>query len=147
MMNRVGFYFLGLCIVLSCSNAVFALEFNPGKYEITYEVEMPEMPGMPAGSIPPQTIIQCVTADDPIPKNEEMNQGCQIKNMKKTSNTVSWEMECNRQGQKMTSKGNMTYNGDRFNGSFTTQMGSQTGNMTITSKMKGKRIGDCQDSQ
>lgn len=144
MLKKIMLSFLGICILFLFSTVVWALDFNPGKYEITSTVEML---GMPAGTIPPQTIAQCLTQQDPIPNSDASNQECEIKNMKQTDNTVSWEMECVQEGRKMTSQGQMTYNGDRFEGTITMNMGPQAGNMAIATTITGNRIGDCQDSE
>ena len=52
-------------------------------------------------------------------------------------------MECSQQGQEMTSTGEMTYHGDRFEGTIKNVMGPQAGNMTIVTTITGKRVGDC----
>jgi hypothetical protein len=48
-------------------------------------------------------------------------------------------MECNQQGMKTVTTGEMTYNGDSFEGHSETK----TGGMVIKSEIKGTRIGDC----
>jgi len=37
----------------------------------------------------------------------------------------------------------MTYKGDSFKGTILTNMGTQAGNMTITTIISGQRISDC----
>ncbi len=135
-------FMLMLCLVLF-SNPVWGLNFEPGMYEITSKVEMP---GMPAGAVPPQTITQCLTKQEPVPNKDAGGQTCVIKDMNQDGNTITWKMECDQQGQKMTSEGQMSYNGDSFEGTSTMNMGSQAGNMTMTTLISGKRIGDCQQS-
>ncbi len=130
----------GVCVLFLLSTFSHALDFNPGKYEITSTVEMP---GMPAGAVPPQTIVQCVTAQDPIPETNADSQDCKIKNMKQTGNTVTWEMECVLQGQTMTSQGKITYAVDNFKGSVIMKMGPEAGNIIITTVITGKRLGNC----
>ena len=139
MWKKTILSFLGMgCVMFLFSATAFGLDLNPGKYEITSKVEMP---GMPV-SVPPTTITQCITKEDPVPKQDESS-NCKIKNMKQTGNSVSWDMECDQQGQKMTSSGEMSYSGDTFKGTVTAKMGAQAGNMTMTMKMTGKRIGGC----
>lgn len=118
----------------------FALDFNPGQYEITSKVEMPGMPS----PMPPQTMTHCLTEQDPVPNQDASNQDCNITDLVTKGNTISWKMECSQQGQKMESNGQMTYDGDSFEGIIKTKMGSQGGNMTITTIISGKRIGDCE---
>jgi Protein of unknown function (DUF3617) len=117
-----------------------ALDFQPVKYEITSKVEMPGMPG----TIPPQTITQCIAEQDPLPNQNPENQECKIVDMKQTDNTITWKMECDQRGQKITSTGSMTYKGDSFEGTILTNMGPQAGNMTMTTIITGKRLSDCQ---
>ncbi len=117
----------------------FALDFNPGQYEITSQVEMPGMPS----PIPPQTMTHCLTEQDPVPNQGAANQDCNITDLVTQGNTISWKMECSQQGQKMESTGQMTYKGDSFEGTILTNMGTQAGNMTITTIISGKRISDC----
>jgi len=118
----------------------WALDFEPGRYEITSKIDMPGMPG----AIPPQTIIQCMTDQDPVPNSSPENRDCKITNMQKTKTTVSWEMECIQQGQKMTSVGQMTYNGDTFKGTIQTNLGPNAGNMKMTAVITGKRLSNCE---
>lgn len=131
-------------VLFSSSTTALALDFNPGNYTVTSSVQMP---GMPEGTIPPQTMTQCVTEKDPIPKNDASVQGCDITNIEQKNNTVSWEMECQQQGTTMKSQGHVTYAGDSFNGSVTMNMGPQAGNMTVITTMTGKRVGDCQKTE
>lgn len=143
-MFKKNVFCLGACVLFLFSTSAFALNLNPGKYAITSTVQMP---GMPAGAIPPQTVTQCITEQDPIPQNDASSQDCEIKNMRQTDNTVTWEMECVQQGTKMTSQGKMTYAGDSFEGSITMNMGPQSGNMAVVTTITGQRLGDCQSSQ
>jgi hypothetical protein len=134
---------ISILLMISCltliTMASWALDFESGKYEITSRMEMP---GMPA-AIPPQTIVQCMTDQDPIPNSNPENQDCKITDMQQTKTTVSWEMECIQQGQKMTSTGQMTYKGDTFEGTIKTNLGPDAGNMTMTTVITGKRLSDC----
>lgn len=127
----------------SIDSNVSAFELKEGKYKITTSVEMP---GMPQGTIPPQTFVHCLTNQEPIPGSNTPSSDCEIKNVRQDGNTYTWEMECVQDGQKMTSKGSITYSGEGFEGSSTVTMGPQAGNMTIVTKMSGKRISKCDDA-
>ncbi|MBU0485060.1 MAG: DUF3617 domain-containing protein [Proteobacteria bacterium] len=118
---------------------VWGLDFKPGLYEITSKVEMP---GMPAGAIPAQTITQCMTEQDPVPSKNAGGEECKVTDMKQSGNSMTWKMKCDQQ-EDMISEGKMTYNGDSFSGTITTMMGPKAGNMTIVTRISGKRIGDC----
>ena len=127
------------CMAFFVTNA-WGLDLQDGSYKITSKVEMPGMPMQ----IPPVTVTQCITNQDPLPNQSTAGQQCNIIDTKTEGKTVSWKMECSQQGQKMQSTGKMVYNGDRFEGTTKTIMGPQSGNMTITTVIKGKRIGACQ---
>lgn len=114
-----------------------ALDLENGLYEMTSRVEMQGM------AMPPSTITQCLTREDPVPAKSADGSNCKILDMTTDGNTVRWTMECNQQGQQMTSTGEMTYDGDRFEGTIETVMGPQAGNMTMTTQITGKRVGDC----
>ena len=116
-----------------------ALDMNPGKYEITVTMEMK---GMPAG-MPAQTMVQCLTEQDPVPNASADAQGCKVKDMNSRGNTVTYTMECDQQGMKNESAGEVTFSGDTFEGKTTTKMGPSAGGMTVTVKTKGRRIGSC----
>lgn len=117
----------------------WASDFNPGMYEIKSEVEIP---GMPA-SIPPQTMVECLTEIDLLAHSNSVIQGCKIFDLKQTETSVSWEMECHQQGQKMTGSGKVTYHGDTIEGTIITNFGPESGNMTMTTMITGQRISDC----
>jgi hypothetical protein len=118
----------------------WGLDVNPGKYEITTKVEMPAMPG----GTPPQTTIQCLNEQHPVPDSSVGAHGCKMTDMKTTGNTVTYTMECNQQGMQTMSTGEITYKGDSFEGTTETDMGPAAGGMTITTVVKGKRIGKCE---
>ena len=144
MVKNICHQFLILLFVLLSAVTSSAYEFKEGKYEITTSVEMP---GMPAGSMPPQTIVHCLTNQVPVPRTGSSMSDCEIKNMEQKGSTYTWEMECVQQGRKMTSQGSITYSENSFKGTSTMNMGPQAGNMTIMSRMSGTRIGDCDDGQ
>ena len=143
MLKKINFIFTGVCVAFLFSMNSFALDFNPGEYQITSKVKMPGMPG----GMPPQTITECVSEQDTIPKADSSDQGCEIHNMEQNGNVITWEMECNQEGQKITSQGKMIYSGDSFEGTITTKMGPQAGNMVITTEITGERTGSCKNSE
>lgn len=132
----IPIFFLVVIIFIPVSS--FSLDFEPGEYEITSTMEMPGM------TMPPQTITQCLTQDEPVPSESMGESGCEISDMKTDGDTITWTMECSQQGQKVTTEGEMTYSGDTFEGVMTTKMGPQAGNMTLKTLISGKRIGSCE---
>ena len=100
------------------------------------------MPGMPGG-MPPQTITQCMTEQDPVPHTSAGANGCKITNMTTEGDTVKYTLVCEQQGMQSESNGEMTYKGETFYGTTQTKMGPSGGGMTITTKINAKRIGKC----
>lgn len=139
MFKKINFIFTGVCVVFLFSMNSFALDFNPGEYQITTKVKMP--------GIPAQITTECVSEQDLIPKSDSSGQDCEIHNMEQKGNVITWEMECNQEGQKMTSQGEMIYSGDSFKGTITVKMGPQAGNMVMTTEISGKRTGNCKNSE
>ena len=139
MFKKINFIFTGVCVVFLFSMNSFALDFNPGEYQITTKVKMP--------GIPAQITTECVSEQDLIPKSDSSGQDCEIHNMEQKGNVITWEMECNQEGQKMTSQGEMIYSGDSFKGTITVKMGPQAGNMVMTTEISGKRTGSCKNSE
>jgi len=137
MLKKV-FFVSCLCLLLTTIPS-WGLDLNPGKYEIITNVEMKGMPG----GMAPQTTTQCLTEQDPVPAGSANAQGCKMTDMKVNGNTVTYTMECEQQGMKITTTGKMTYMGDAFEGTSKTEMGPAAGGMTVTTKISGKRIGKC----
>lgn len=117
------------------------LDLKPGKYQITSKVDMAGMPG----GMPPQTITQCLTENNPVPNGSAASQGCKITDMHTKGNKVTYSMECDQQGMKVKSNGAIIYKGNSFEGTSTMKMGPSAGGMTITTKTTGKWVGTCDD--
>ena len=137
MLKKIFTLFV-LCMLLAALPA-WGFDFKPGKYQITAKVEMP---GMPVG-MPPQTTTQCLNEQNPVPNTSAGAHGCKITGMKTKGNTVTYAMECNQEGMTVKTTGEMTYKGDSFEGTSKTNMGPSAGGMTVTTVIKGKRIGNC----
>ena len=137
MLKKLIASFFILLALTSISFAGSAVNFKPGEWEITSEMQMAG--GM---KMPPNTTTQCMTKDDIVPQNTQLGQECVITESKTIGNTVTWTMSCKGQQGGMKGIGKVTYNGDTFEGEVVITM--SMGNMKITSKMSGRRIGDCQ---
>ncbi len=125
---------------LSCSRGSGGLALEEGQYEITYKSEMP---GMPV-SMPPVTVTQCLTKQNPVPNQSTGNQECRITEMKTEGDTVTWTMECTQGGSTMHATGTITFQGDRLQGETRMEMGPEAGNRVIITHMEGRRTGPCQ---
>lgn len=139
MLKKITTIFSTLVCMVFFVTSAWGVDLQDGSYEITSKVEMPGMPMQ----MPPVTVTQCLTQQDPVPNQSTAGQHCNIIEVKTEGKTVTWKMECTQQGQKMQGTGKMVYYGDRFEGTINTTMGPQSGNMTITTLINGKRIGAC----
>lgn len=108
-----------------------------GEWKITVIFDAPGMPM----KMPANTYTQCITKDQPIPKDEKPNQVCDIRDINEKGNTVTWTVSCANRGGKMTGKGIVTYDGDKMEGTMT--MSTEGEGANFTSQYQGIRIGDC----
>ena len=122
MSRRIRVVALVVFFLLSAAGAVLALDFQPGKWQVTSKVEMP---GMPA-PMPPVTVNQCMTEQEPVPVKSADGQACEILEMKTEGNTVTWKMKCSDPGGGSEGSGRITYRGDSFEGSILTKAGCRT---------------------
>ena len=131
---------LAIFSFLVISATASAQNMKEGKWEITTKVEMP---GMPA-NIPAQKSVQCMTKKDSVPSQPEKNKDCKITSMKTSGDTIYWTMQC-KSGQGTTNmKGQITYKGDKMEGVMNTTIIEPDGDkMQMTSRINGRRIGDC----
>jgi hypothetical protein len=112
---------------------------KPGNWQITMEMDMPNMPM----KMPPMTVTHCVTKEDvenperAVPKGRD-NGNCKVSDFKVDGNKVSWSVKCEGK-QPVTGNGEITFDGDSYSGWSKMHMNDQE----ITTKMTGKRLGDC----
>ncbi len=137
-----------LCLVF-CAFTTFsanAQNIKTGLWRITTTMEMPGM----SSNMPNKfttTYTQCLSDENPFPQPEEgmMARGedseCKVVKSDTDGNKISWVVECTEGGEKTVMKGNITYNGDTFEGQTIIE---QTG-MKMVTHMKGERIGDCKE--
>jgi len=113
---------------------------KPGNWQITMEMEGANLPM----KMPPMTFTHCVTKEDTenperaVPKGNQ-NANCKVSDFKVDGNKVSWSVKCEGK-QPVTGTGEITFNGDSYTGWSKMQMRDQE----ITTKMTGKRLGDCE---
>lgn len=134
---------LWILVVVVCALALpsFAESspVKPGKWQVTVEMEMPGM----AMKMPPTSFTHCVTkemVDHPestVPKAGK-DQNCKVSDYKIEGKTVTWTMSCEGK-QPMKGDGKIVYDGDAYDG----VMHMKIGDMEMTQKYSGKRLGDC----
>jgi hypothetical protein len=113
-----------------------APNMKDGLWEITIKMEMAGMPM----EMPEMTHTQCITKDNAVPDTSPPDQKCKMINNQIKGDTVTWEMECDTPQGPAHTKGTVTYSGDTFAGTVDMNMGQ----MVMTQKMRGRRVGDCQ---
>ena len=136
-MGKMLFLCLLLCGAgMSPAQAAGPVDMQDGQWEITTRVEMPGIPVQ----IPPMTVSQCITQKDLIPPSEQPDSECTVTSNQISGNTVTWSIECKGEGGNTRGDGQITYHGDRFEGSMKMSMPE---GMSMTNHMSGKRIGPC----
>lgn len=134
-------------IVIVLAGVVFLLLMGPlsvaladapnmkeGLWQITIKMEMEGMPM----EMPEMTHSQCITKQNAVPSQPD--QKCKMISNKVKGDTVTWEMECDTPQGPAHTKGTITYSGDTFTGTVDMNMGQ----MVMTQKMRGQRVGECQ---
>ena len=140
MLKKLSATFILLFAVMSIAAAGSAPNMEPGLWEITTKMEMPGM----AMNMPPLKHTQCLTEKDLIPQNSQPGDACKITETTVTGNTVTWTVECSGQGGEMKGTGKITYTGSSFSGII--KMAMAPSHMEVTSRISGRRTGDCPSS-
>jgi hypothetical protein len=133
MLKKLFLLALVLAVWASPTLAGSEVDFNPGLWEVTSQIEMPGM------TMPATTTQQCLKQHDPVPQSGR-NQDCTLSDVKISGNTVTWKVVCSGEEGRTTGQGAVTYSGNSFQG--TVEMQSQ--GMDMIMHMKGRRIGDCE---
>ena len=130
-----------LAFVAAASHAAAQNPMRPGRWEVTMQMDMPNMPVQ----MPAMKNAQCVTQQQIDSPNRALPSGptknpndCKVSDYKVSGSTVTWTMACSGQ-QPMTGTGEMRFNGDTYDGTLKMMMGVQEMGM----KFSGKRLGDC----
>ena len=145
-----------LAAIVACSAAVFAQGPGPrrdGNWDVTIEMQMPNMPNMPQGmTIPPIKTTQCITkeqAADPsqaMPTPPQRGGGpapdCKVSDYKTVGNKVTWSMSCTGAAA-ASGTGEFVYGDDSYTGQMVMNVERGGQPMAMTMKYTGKRLGDC----
>jgi hypothetical protein len=125
-----------LCILLVPAISNAANNIREGLWELTSQVEMPVMPM----KIPPTVAKHCYSKDDVKDQKKVIarEKNCSVTDLKTSGNKVSWTMKC-------TGKNAATMTGETVfgNDSYTSVMHMKTQGHNMTTKVKGKRLGNC----
>jgi len=121
-----------------------APDIKAGLWEIN---SSSEIQGLPV-AMPPieHKATECLSKDKSLdPKKLLQNEHCEIPTMNDAGNTISWTMNCEQQGIKMTGNGTVTYQNTSMTGNFTMNMSgdSAAGGMKMKTTLTGRYIGAC----
>lgn len=120
-----------------------------GLYDMTTEVQMPEIPGLPASAknqLQKQTSQVCIKDKDlkTVLGKFTPEKNCKISNMKESTNEVTWDTSCQGKGFVMTAKGKVELKGKSFSGTTKTETKINGGQKILMgAKVEGKHIGPC----
>ena len=138
MLNK-NLIILSVIVSLLCSSSALA-EIKDGLWEITTKVEIKGMPG----KMPPSTVRHCLKKNDPVPKAKDKSTDCKMKDQKISGDTVTYAMECMGKDSVVLTSGKMTYKGNTFDGTSTTNIKRKgQSDMQMNSKISGRYIGPC----
>lgn len=137
MRKSVFVVLVALCVMSFSAAAADVSPQKPGKWQVKMQMEMP---GMPV-KMPPITVNVCLTEEDladpqkAVPNDPKSD--CKVSDYEIDGNTVTWSMSCPKQN--MTGEGEITYDGESYDGRMNMKMGEQEMKM----KYSGKWMGAC----
>lgn len=127
----------------------FKGKMKDGLYEYKMQMDMGQIPGMPAGmGKQSHTFQNCVSQKDiedgGFGKNKDGKQpeNCEIKNMKMSGDTATYTMEC-KGDPSMKADNKITFTGNGFNMDMKMAMNQGGQVMNMTQKMEGRYLGPC----
>ena len=132
-----------VAIVLGVSAVMAQSPIREGRWEITVQMQIPNMPT----GMPPQKIVQCITKGhlaDPGkalpggPDPNDKNALCKVSDYKTSGNKITWNLACSGPNA-MSGSGEIVVDGDSYKGAM--NMKSDKGDMAM--KYSAKRLGDC----
>lgn len=136
----VSISLFALAVMMPAAHAeTTAPVMKPGKWETTMTLDIP---GLPVAMKPITTSV-CLSEEDAADPDKSFPSAtkdpkCKIVNMKVDGNKVTWNVKCSAETD-VSARGEMTVGDDRYEGVVT----AVTGGQEISTKIKGKRLGDC----
>ena len=131
-----------LFAALPLAAAAENLQIRPGLWKIRTETKNSMMPAPRV-----QTRTECVS--DTEWDSEELmkeTENCRVFDLESSAKKLSWKVECNGPGGRMTGKALYRSKGDRVDGRMNMAMKSGQKSMTMRMDFDGERIGDCQEA-
>lgn len=126
-------------VVFALAVTTFAADseshMKPGNWSITIQMDMPGM------AMPPMTFTRCITQEEsehPQPPADKNAGDCKVSDSKLEGNTLTWKMNCEKQG--MTGDGKITFSPE----SYTGEGHIKAGDVDMTQKFSGQYLGACE---
>ena len=124
-------------------------KMKPGLYAYKMEMDMGQVPGMPAGMGKQTMNMQhCVTQKDieqgQVGKGRDgkANSNCEMQDFKMSGNTATYKMVCKGEGA-MTADNKITFVPDGFDMTMKMAMDRGGQKMNMTQNMEGRYLGPC----
>lgn len=119
------------------------VNMTEGRWEIITEMSMEGMPFQ----MPPTRTFQCITKENPVPRDPEKEKNCKTLSQSIRGNTVEWKVRCEDKEGTTEAEGQITYTGASYKGNMTAKMTDRSGKTeTVKMKLAGKRVGECTDA-
>ena len=148
-----------LAVAVAAGAAHGAEAIRAGKWEISAQVQVPNIPKLPPGIILPPGISMgaggvnvtrttCLTESKPVPDDirppHEQKGDCKIEKLDKQAGTVNWETTCKTPDATVHSKGTAHYAGDKMEATIRNIVSNAGGRPNETSQhMTGRYLGPC----
>jgi hypothetical protein len=141
--------FIGMIVFIQLAHAEKAV-MRPGKWEIKMQVDMAGMPHQ----MPPMTTTHCVTPEqaskpakdiiDKMNQAQKSGEDCQVIEHDMSERSAHWVVECSG-AQNIKSNGEIFFDSDvAYHGVIKSNIETPQGSMSMTQKVEGRRIGECE---
>lgn len=129
-------------LIFSASAIAETPNINPGLWKHTTSMSLQGPMNMP-----PQitTDQECITQAD-IDKGADfvdMPSGCNLTQIDIRRDSMDYGMSCDMQGMRATFQGQMTFNGNKMQGSMASEVDTPVGKMIMQMETEAERISDC----
>ncbi len=108
-------------------------------------LELPE--GMSMPSLGPEgitsTITSCLTRDQLVPPTDQAGQECQIRDLRRHGNTVTWKAECDTPQGKGSGEGRAVYSREKMNATMSMSGNFQGIPAMMEMVTEGRYVGPC----
>lgn len=157
-----------LPVLVACPASFAATEAPPdireGRWEYKNTLQIPGlalpegMPALPPGTELPEgmsmptvgpkgitsTATACLTRDQLVPPTDQTGQDCQIRDVRRNGNRLSWKMECDTPQGRGSGEGNAAYSRERMNATMTMTGTFQGIPAMMELVTEGRYVGPCQ---